>query len=459
MSNEMKRVQQGYKNLWIITLKKFGSGNYFSASDIAGITLNGAAVTTGRLDYLYDYSRDICALSVSGVNSLLVTITGRAEGGYSYQNLLGDNAAVSGVIRVDGALVDNADPRNPRILQDDTKADVEAMLAALEGKADAEATLAALEGKADAEATLAALEGKADAAALQQERQERITADAELHAEIESVDGKGGYVHYFNFGVAEPEQADITAYVKSQIWPGAEAEHADTEIFNGTRVENEFDGVVWVLANTPDTDPPVFSWEARGGSDISDATQSVSGLMSANDKTKLDGVEAGANKTVYSSSLTSVSADRASTPAAAKELNDKITANSVEITSLNDRLANKLDIPTVTNWPLTVGTADNPTAVSITGVTAKCFNIGSGAFLSFSFTVVDASEVPAGFYIHGFPIQASQLFLGTVIKTTTAAGTSGSPFALIARIGAKMARCNAVNLANGDMYVGSIFIY
>jgi hypothetical protein len=67
--------------------------------------------------------------------------------------------------------------------------------------------------------------------------------------------GTGGYVKAFNFGSETPSQDAITTYVLSQI-PGITAD----EIFNGTRVENLYNYHVWVLANTPDTNPPVFEW-------------------------------------------------------------------------------------------------------------------------------------------------------------------------------------------------------
>jgi hypothetical protein len=37
--------------------------------------------------------------------------------------------------------------------------------------------------------------------------------------------------------------------------------HNQVEIFNGTKVQNLYDNRVWQLANTPNTTPPIFSWE------------------------------------------------------------------------------------------------------------------------------------------------------------------------------------------------------
>jgi hypothetical protein len=37
-----------------------------------------------------------------------------------------------------------------------------------------------------------------------------------------------------------------------------------TEIFNGTRVKNVYDNHLWILTNTPTTDPAVFDWADDG---------------------------------------------------------------------------------------------------------------------------------------------------------------------------------------------------
>ncbi len=87
MSNEMKRIQQGYKNLWVIFVEKLNGGDYFANSDIISITLNGAAVTSGQLRYLYDFNRDLCSLNTKETSSL-VTITGHGENGFSFFNLI-----------------------------------------------------------------------------------------------------------------------------------------------------------------------------------------------------------------------------------------------------------------------------------------------------------------------------------------------------------------------------------
>ena len=57
--------------------------------------------------------------------------------------------------------------------------------------------------------------------------------------------------------------------------------------------------------------------------DVSDS--SADGLMSSQDKIKLDGIESGANKTIINDTLTSTSATEALSAAQGKYLNDKLT--------------------------------------------------------------------------------------------------------------------------------------
>ena len=70
---------------------------------------------------------------------------------------------------------------------------------------------------------------------------------------------------------------------------------------------------------------------------IGNATTSAAGLMSSTDKTKLDGVEASANKTTIVNNLTATTAGSALDATQGKALSDKIT-------SLNDSLANKQNL-------------------------------------------------------------------------------------------------------------------
>ena len=69
------------------------------------------------------------------------------------------------------------------------------------------------------------------------------------------------------------------------------------------------------------------------------ASQSASGLMSATDKTKLDGIATGANKVVVSDSLSDPSTTNALSAAKGKELNDQITKHSSYLTDTDSGTA------------------------------------------------------------------------------------------------------------------------
>lgn len=183
-------------------------------------------------------------------------------------------------------------PTNTSIARNFTEADYAALIANITalnaGKADSEELIEAVSTEATrAEATEAALTQSVSdlseelTTQMSAEVQARTQTDTDLRSRIEAQEGLGGYVTETNFGVSEPAQEDITSYVKSDIWKDAAPDHADTDIFNGTRVTNEFDGRVWVLANTPDTDPPVFSWEAAGSFSVAIATTDAAGIIKA----------------------------------------------------------------------------------------------------------------------------------------------------------------------------------
>ena len=77
---------------------------------------------------------------------------------------------------------------------------------------------------------------------------------------LESVtSGVGGYLNSYDFGSATPTQDELTQYAMQDI--GIDD---PSQIFNGTKVINLFDNNTWILTNTPDTQPPVFSWENLG---------------------------------------------------------------------------------------------------------------------------------------------------------------------------------------------------
>ena len=77
--------------------------------------------------------------------------------------------------------------------------------------------------------------------------------------EIDGMKGRGGYLTAHDFGVANPTQQQLTDYALAQI-----GQTDQTKIWDGTHVKNLRNGHVWVLTNTPDTEPPIFEWTDDG---------------------------------------------------------------------------------------------------------------------------------------------------------------------------------------------------
>ena len=91
------------------------------------------------------------------------------------------------------------------------------------------------------------------------EEQNREEGNTELQQQIDTMKGRGGYLTAHDFGSAAPTQEQLTAYALEQI-----GQEDPEKIWNGTHVKNLNDGHVWVLTNTPDTDPPIFEWTNDG---------------------------------------------------------------------------------------------------------------------------------------------------------------------------------------------------
>ena len=86
----------------------------------------------------------------------------------------------------------------------------------------------------------------------------------DLQRQITSMQGRGGYLTAFDFGVANPTQQQLTDYALAQI-----GQTDQTLIWDRTHVKNMFNGHVWVLNNTPETDPPIFEWVDDGLDSVS----------------------------------------------------------------------------------------------------------------------------------------------------------------------------------------------
>jgi hypothetical protein len=74
-----------------------------------------------------------------------------------------------------------------------------------------------------------------------------------------------------------PTATQLNDYALSQI----QSISTPSEIFNGTRVKNTFNNNLWVLANTPNTIPPVFEWTNNGLDTVSIATTATAGVVKA----------------------------------------------------------------------------------------------------------------------------------------------------------------------------------
>lgn len=119
--------------------------------------------------------------------------------------------------------------------------------------------------------------------------QTQISTNAQNITNIKSVDdtqnskiydlesrtkGMGGYLNTYNFGKNVTQDA-LTQYAMQDIGVSD-----PTEIFNGTKVINSYDKHTWVLTNTPDSTPAVFTWEDLGTSqEVQIATDKYAGLV------------------------------------------------------------------------------------------------------------------------------------------------------------------------------------
>jgi len=81
-----------------------------------------------------------------------------------------------------------------------------------------------------------------------------------LKREVDTIVGlsPGGFLDAYDFG-NDPSQQVLTDYALLKIG-GTD----QLQIWNGTRVKNLFDGNIWILVNTPDTEPPIFEWINNG---------------------------------------------------------------------------------------------------------------------------------------------------------------------------------------------------
>ncbi|GHU53501.1 hypothetical protein FACS1894132_05810 [Clostridia bacterium] len=121
-----------------------------------------------------------------------------------------------------------------------------------------------------------------------------------IASELQALEGRGGYLQHHDFGTDTPTQISLNTYAADYIWgdgsfttgdgsgssdvwtvTSSGAAHTLIEIFNATRVKNDNNNNTWELANTSDTNPPVFDWINTGSDGVSIATEITAGTVRA----------------------------------------------------------------------------------------------------------------------------------------------------------------------------------
>jgi hypothetical protein len=116
-----------------------------------------------------------------------------------------------------------------------------------------------------------------------QNKETLSAALADVKQDLNGVIGRGGFIDVHDFG--DPD--DTGTYPTREDFHDALTEYAlaeingtdPLEIINGTNVTNSWNGNVWQLTNTPDTDPPVFDWADRGNLSIAVAAPGQPGIV------------------------------------------------------------------------------------------------------------------------------------------------------------------------------------
>jgi hypothetical protein len=127
-----------------------------------------------------------------------------------------------------------------------------------------------------------------------------FTSIADLITKYQAIKGYGGYLAPHDFGSAIPSQEELTSYALEQI-----KITEPLDIFNATHVKNTWvnpdtaenpagaqDGGVWVLTNTPNTEPAVFEWINNGPGDVRYGSNTEYGVVKGVEDSG-DGSEAG----------------------------------------------------------------------------------------------------------------------------------------------------------------------
>jgi hypothetical protein len=97
---------------------------------------------------------------------------------------------------------------------------------------------------------------------------------------------EGGYLNAIDLG----DPSDTVTYPTPADWQAALTAYAlqdigitdPLQIFPNTKVKNTFNNHIWILTNTPHTDPAVFDWADDGEDTISPASNTAQGTVRGN---------------------------------------------------------------------------------------------------------------------------------------------------------------------------------
>jgi hypothetical protein len=136
----------------------------------------------------------------------------------------------------------------------------------------------AIEREANTRANAISTEAITRNQAIIEEAQTRTAADNTLQGNIDNTNsdvqnlrydfnawiGRGGYLEAYDFGTYLPSQEQLTNQALAQI----STINDPSQIWNGTKIVNLANNYLWVLTNTPNTEPPIFEWTNQGTSDL-----------------------------------------------------------------------------------------------------------------------------------------------------------------------------------------------
>jgi len=119
---------------------------------------------------------------------------------------------------------------------------------------------------------------------IENESQQRQQVDQKFQNELNAKTGNGGRLNAYDFGkILDPNNPDdqqlLTDYAITQIPSISDP----LEIWNSTSVKNSFNGNVFILNNTQDTEPPIFEWSDDGPSMLKPFATNIGGFIVGGD--------------------------------------------------------------------------------------------------------------------------------------------------------------------------------